>query len=49
MGILTSLALTFQVTEFDIVVIGMILFATMMLYYFISLHRVFEAIFGAII
>ena len=49
MGILTSLALTFNVTEFDIFIFGMIIIISMILYYFISLHRVFEAAFGAII
>lgn len=49
MGILTSLAATFGVTEFDIAIMGIIVLASMVLYYFISLHRIFEAAFGAII
>ncbi len=49
MGILSSLAATFGVTEFDVAIIGIIVLASMVLYYFISLHRIFEAAFGAII
>ncbi len=49
MGILSSLAATFWVTEFDVAIIGFIILASMVLYYFISLHRIFEAAFGAII
>ena len=49
MPFLDSLAQTFQVTPFDVVIIGGILIASMVLYYFISLHRLFEAAFGAII
>lgn len=49
MGILSSLAATFGVTEFDVFIIGAIVLASMILYYFISLHRIFEAAFGAII
>ena len=49
MPILASLADTFQVTQFDIFIFGTTLFVTMLLYYFVSLHRIFEAAFGAII
>ncbi len=49
MPIFASLAETFQVTQFDIVVGMTILISSMILYYFISLHRIFEAAFGAII
>lgn len=49
MPILTALAMTFQVTEFDILILWGILFAIMILYYFVTLHRIFEAAFGAIV
>ena len=49
MPIFASLAETFQVTQFDIGIGMIILIASMILYYFISLHRIFEAAFGAII
>jgi hypothetical protein len=49
MEILSSLATSFSVTELDIVILGIIIIGSMILYYFISLHRIFEAAFGAII
>jgi hypothetical protein len=49
MEILSSLATSFGVTELDIVILGIIIIGSMILYYFISLHRIFEAAFGAII
>jgi hypothetical protein len=49
MEILSSLAASFSVTELDIVIFGIIIVSSMVLYYFISLHRIFEAAFGAII
>jgi hypothetical protein len=49
MPIFASLAETLQVTQFDIGIFFMMLIATLVLYYFISLHRIFEAAFGAII
>lgn len=49
MGPLASLAATFQVTEFDIGLLGLMALLTLILYYYISLHRIFEAAFGAII
>jgi hypothetical protein len=49
MEILSSLATSFSVTELDIVILGIIIIGSMVLYYFISLHRIFEAAFGAII
>jgi hypothetical protein len=49
MGPLASIAATFSVTEFDVVIIGSMFVVTLVLYYFISLHRIFEAAFGAII
>lgn len=49
MPILTALAMTFQVTEFDIVILGLILFGVLILYYFVTLQKVYEAIFGVIV
>lgn len=49
MEMLSSLAASFSVTELDIVIFGIIIVSSMILYYFISLHRIFEAAFGAII
>jgi hypothetical protein len=49
MEILSSLATSFGVTELDILILGIIIIGSMILYYFISLHRIFEAAFGAII
>lgn len=49
MGPLASIAATFQVTEFDVGLLGLFAFGTLVLYYYISLHRIFEAAFGAII
>jgi len=45
MPILTALAMTFQVTEFDVLIMGSILIGVLLLYYFVTLHRVFEAAF----
>lgn len=49
MPLLSALAMTFQVTEFDVLVMGLILIGVIVLYYFVTLHRIFEAAFGAII
>lgn len=49
MPFLTALAMTFQVTEFDIIVLGGIFLAVILLYYFVTLHHIFEAAFGAIV
>ena len=49
MPLLTALAMTFQVTEFDILVLGGIFLAVILLYYFVTLHLIFEAAFGAIV
>lgn len=49
MPLLTALATTFQVTEFDILIFGLMLIGVIALYYFVTLHRIFEAAFGAII
>lgn len=48
-NMIEALAQTFQVTPFDVMVGLGILFISWVLYYFISLHRLFEAAFGAII
>ncbi len=49
MPILTALAMTFQVTEFDILLMGLFLVWIILLYYFVTLHRIFEAAFWAIV
>ena len=49
MPLLSALATTFQVTEFDVLILWIMLIGVMVLYYFITLHRIFEAAFGAII
>jgi hypothetical protein len=49
MPLLSALAMTFQVTEFDVLIMGLILMGIIVLYYFVTLHRVFEAAFGAIV
>jgi hypothetical protein len=49
MWFVQALADTFQVTEFDALLWLAILIATGILYYFVTLHSIFEAAFGAII
>lgn len=49
MPFLDALAQTFQVTPFDAGLLIFALLATLILYYFVSLHQIFEAAFGAII
>ncbi len=49
MPFLAALAETFQVTQFDIAFLWWILLVTFILYYFVSLHQIFEAAFGGII
>lgn len=49
MPILTALAMTFQVTEFDILVFWFMWIGIIALYYLVTLHRIFEAVFGAIV
>jgi hypothetical protein len=49
MEFISSLALTFAVTEIDVIFVLGALFITMVFYYFVSLHSVFEAAFGAIV
>jgi hypothetical protein len=45
MSLIASLAATFQVTDFDIIVVGIIGILSIIFYYFLSLHQVFEAAF----
>jgi hypothetical protein len=49
MPFLDALAQTFQVTPFDAGLLVFALLAILLLYYFVSLHQIFEAAFGAII
>ncbi len=49
MPFLAVLAETFQVTQFDIALLWGIFLGTFILYYFVSLHQIFEAAFGSII
>jgi hypothetical protein len=48
MSFISALAQTFQVTEFDVMVMLGMIGATLGLYYFYKIHTVFEAAFGAI-
>jgi hypothetical protein len=49
MGFIASLAETFQMTEFDIVLLGMMFLLSAIFYYALPLHRMFEAAFGAMV
>ena len=49
MPFLDALAQTFQVTQFDAGLLIFSLLGMLVLYYFASLHQIFEAAFGAII
>jgi hypothetical protein len=49
MGFISALAETFQMTQFDVVLMGLIFFLTAIFYYTLPLHRIFEAAFGAIV
>lgn len=49
MDLIDSLSATFQVTHFDVLLIGFFLVVSMILYYFLSLDRLFEAVFGALV
>ena len=49
MGIFAAFAQTFQVTEFDIMFFFIIFFATLVMYYFWTLHTLYEIAFGAIV
>lgn len=49
MPFLAVLAETFQVTQFDVVLFWGIVLGTFILYYFVSLHQIFEAAFGSIV
>jgi hypothetical protein len=49
MGFISALAETFQMTQFDIVLIGLMLLLTAIFYYALPLHRIFEAAFGAMV
>lgn len=42
-----SLAQTFAVTPFDVMIVGAMLIATLVCYYFAPLNKIFEAAFGA--
>jgi hypothetical protein len=49
MEIFSAFAQTFQVTEFDILFFFVIFFATLIMYYFWTLHTIYEIAFGAIV
>lgn len=49
MSLISSLAATFQVTDFDIIFFLLIFGLAGVSYYFLTLHQVFEAAFGAIV
>ena len=49
MGIFSAFAQTFQVTEFDVLFFLVILFMTLLMYYFWTLHTLYEIAFGAIV
>jgi hypothetical protein len=49
MEIFSAFAQTFQVTEFDILFFFVIFFATLIMYYFWTLHTLYEIAFGAIV
>ncbi len=49
MEFIQALADTFQVTPFDVMLALCILFVSIIFYYFLTLHNVFEAAFGAIV
>ncbi len=49
MPFLQALAETFQVTEFDILFFVLLLLFVVVAYYFLSLHRIYEAAFGALV
>ncbi len=42
-----SLAHTFNITDFDVMLFGAMFLGTLVLYYFVGLNKVFEAAFGA--
>lgn len=49
MGLVSAFAQTFQVTEFDVIFIFVLLFGTLVMYYFWTLHTLYEIAFGAIV
>jgi hypothetical protein len=49
MEIFSAFAQTFQVTEFDILFFLVMFFATLMMYYFWTLHTIYEIAFGGIV
>ncbi len=49
MEIFSAFAQTFQVTEFDILFFLVIFFATLIMYYFWTLHTLYEIAFGAVV
>jgi hypothetical protein len=49
MGLVAAFAQTFQVSEFDIIFFGLSFFATLIMYYYWTLHTLYEIAFGAIV
>jgi hypothetical protein len=49
MGLVAAFAQTFQVSEFDVIFFGFSFFATMIMYYYWTLHTLYEIAFGAIV
>lgn len=49
MGLVAAFAQTFQVSEFDIIFFGFSFFATLIMYYYWTLHTLYEIAFGAIV
>lgn len=49
MSIINALAETFAITQFDVMYLGGMLLLLLLSYYFISLHRIYEAAFGAMV
>ena len=49
MDIVSSLAATFQVSEFDVLFFGGIILLSIVFYYFLTFHQILEAAFGAMV
>ncbi len=49
MGLVAAFAQTFQVSEFDIIFFGLSFFITLVMYYYWTLHTLYEIAFGAIV
>ena len=45
MSLLQALAVTFHVTQFDIIFFMILITIMMTMYYFLSIHRIYEAAF----